>query len=275
MSGMGEWDATTYEGKDTILRVVRKQADRLFEMVAAPEVWERETACARWSTRDVVGHLVDTIEGYFAAFDAVHSHTDPAPPHGLAAMSQVAGDQAIAFRDASQAEMLERLQTDFAKVMELLDGIGPDDWTGLIVTHPYMGPVPAYMYAAGQLMDFGVHSWDIREGSGRAHAMDGDAADLLVPFMFVLWQFTIRADADTSPFELGIRVTSGHNAGDFRVSVTPDGMTYEPGAVDDLPCVLEFDAGSLVLTTFGRCNTGTVRGDAAIGERFLNLFFRV
>jgi hypothetical protein len=39
--------------------------------------------------------------------------------------------------------------------------------------------------------------------------------------------------------------------------------------------VLEFDAASLVLTAFGRCNTGTVRGDAAIADRFLNLFFRI
>lgn len=272
---MGEWDATTYDGKDTILRVVRQQADQLFAMVAEPEVWDRATPCSRWTTRDVVGHLVDTINGYFVAFDAARSHTEPAAPHGLAAMSQIAGDQAIAFRDATQAEMLERLHTDFAKIMELLEGIGPDDWAGLIVTHAYMGPVPAYMFAAGQLMDFGVHSWDICEGSGRAHAMDGEVADLLVPFMFVLWQYTIREGVDTSPFELGIRVTSGHNAGDFRVSVTPDGMTYELGTVDDLPCVLEFDAASFVLTAFGRCNTGTVRGDAAIADRFLNLFFRI
>lgn len=272
---MSQWDATTYEGKDTILQVVRRQADKLFAMVAEPEVWERGTACTRWSTRDVVGHLVDTIEGYFVAFDAARSHTEPAAPHGLAAMSAIAGDQAIEFRRATQTEMLERLHTDFAKVMELLDGLGPDDWTGLIVTHPYMGPVPAYMFAAGQLMDFGVHSWDIREGSGRAHAMDGDVADLLVPFMFVLWQFTIRDGVDMSPFELGIRVTSGHNAGDFRVSVTPEGMSYEAGSVDGLPCVLEFDAASLVLTAFGRCNTGTVRGDTAIADRFLNLFFRI
>ena len=60
-----------------------------------------------------------------------------------------------------------------------------------------------------------------------------------------------------------------------RVSISPDGMTYEPGSVDDLPSVLEFDAGSLVLTAFGRYNTGTFRGDRAIAERFLNLFFRI
>jgi uncharacterized protein (TIGR03083 family) len=254
---------------------VRQQADKVFALIADPEVWERETPCSRWATRDVVGHLVDTIEGYFVAFDAARSHTEPAAPHGLAVMSQIAGDQAIEFRNATREEMIERLETDFAKIMELLEGIGPDDWTGLMVTHAYMGPVPAYMFAAGQLMDFGVHEWDIVEGSGRAHALDGEVADLLVPFMFVLWQYTVREGVDMTPFEVGIRVTSGHNAGDFRVSVGPDGMSYEQGDVTDLPCVLEFDAGSFVLTAFGRYNTGTIRGDAAIGERFLNLFFRI
>jgi hypothetical protein len=39
--------------------------------------------------------------------------------------------------------------------------------------------------------------------------------------------------------------------------------------------VIEFDAGSLVLRTFGRSNTGTVRGDMGIADRFLNLFFPI
>jgi uncharacterized protein (TIGR03083 family) len=272
---MGEWNPMTYEGKHTILRVVRQEAERLFEMLSAEDIWDRETPCSRWTTRDVVGHLVDTIEGYFVAFDAARSHTDPPAGTSLTSMSQVAGDRAIAFRDASREEMLERLTTDFDKIMELLDGIDAEDWTGLIVTHPYMGPVPAFFYAGGQLMDFAVHSWDIREGSGKAHALSGDAADLLVPYMFVLWQSTIRADADTSPFQIGIRVLGGHNAGDTRVTITPDGMAYEAGPLDDLSCVLEFDAAGMVLTAFGRCNTGTVRGDAAIAGRFLNLFYRI
>jgi uncharacterized protein (TIGR03083 family) len=272
---MGEWDATSYDGKDTILRVVRAEADKMFAMVSATEAWERETPCSRWTTRDIVGHLVDTTEGYFAAFDAARAHNDGPAAFTLDRMSQVAGDRAIEFRTASQAEMLDRLQTDFSKVMELLSAIGPDEWSSFIVTHPYMGPVPAFFYAAGQLMDYAVHGWDVREGSGAAHAMDGEAADLLVPFMFVLWQSTIRPDADKSPFEIGIRVTSGHNAGDFRVSISPDGMSYALGAVDDLPTVLEFDAASMVLTAFGRINGGTVRGDAALAERFLNLFFRI
>jgi hypothetical protein len=119
-----------------------------------------------------------------------------------------------------------------------------------------------------------VHSWDIRQGTGEAHGISGDAADLLVPFMFVLWQSTIKPDADLTPFTIGIRVT-GRNGGDYRVSVGEQGMQYEAGQVDDLPTVIDFDAGSMVLTTFGRSNSGTVRGDADLADRFLNLFFRI
>jgi hypothetical protein len=49
-------------------------------------------------------------------------------------------------------------------------------------------------------------------------------------------------------------------------------MSYEPGSVDDLPGVLEFDSASLVLAAFGRCRTGTARGDRTIADRFLGLF---
>ena len=42
-----------------------------------------------------------------------------------------------------------------------------------------------------------------------------------------------------------------------------------------LPAVLEFDAGSLVLTAFGRVNAGTIRGDRAVADQFLNSFFRI
>ena len=50
--------------------------------------------------------------------------------------------------------------------------------------HFYMGPVPAFFDPAFQLMDYGIHSWDILEGTGREHGLHSDVADLLVPFMF-------------------------------------------------------------------------------------------
>ncbi len=271
---MSEWNAMTYDGKATILRVVRNEAERMFAMVERPETWESPTACAKWSTRDVVGHIIDTTEGYFRAFDAARGTGEVSEPYGLAAMSEKVNEGATAFRGVPQAEMVDRLRTDFEKMQGILEPLGPEDWTGLMVTHAYMGPVPAFFYAAGQLMDYGVHSWDIRQTSGRAHALSGDVADLLVPFMFAIWQGTVRTEAVTEPFTIGIRV-SGRNAGDFRVSVSDEGLTYELGEIESLPALIEFDAASLVLTAFGRCSCGTVRGDMALAERYLDLFFRI
>jgi hypothetical protein len=119
-----------------------------------------------------------------------------------------------------------------------------------------------------------VHSWDVREGIGRAHALSADAADLLVPYMFIVWQYTIRASADLTPFTIGLTVT-GRNAGSYRISISEQGMSYEPGDVSDLPAVLDFDAGGMVLTAFGRINGGNARGDQDLADRFLNLFYRI
>lgn len=271
---MSKWNAMTYEGKDTILRVVRTEAERLFALAGRPQAWDAPTACEGWATRDIVAHIVDTTEGYFRAFDAARGTGEVPAPYGLALMSRKVDEGASALRGLPQGELLERLRTDFHKMQEILEPLGPEDWTGLMVTHPYMGPVPAFFYAAGQLMDYGVHSWDLRQGTGRAHGLPGDTADLLVPFMFAVWQGTVRTDAVTEPFTVGIRV-SGNNAGDYRVSINDQGMTYEPGEIESLPAYIEFDAGSMVLTAFGRGNFGTVRGDFELAERYLNLFFRI
>ena len=271
---MSQWNAMTYEGKDTILRVVREEAEGLFALAESPEAWTTQSACSEWSTRDIVGHIVDTTEGYFVAFDAARGGGEAPAPHGLGIMHERAHEMAIKFRDVPQQELLERLRTDYAKMNEMLEGLGPDDWTGLMVSHAYMGPVPAFFYAAGQLMDYGVHSWDIRQTSGQAHGLAGDTADLLVPFMFAIWQGTMQTDAVSEPFTIGIRV-SGRNGGDYRVSVSSEGLTYEEGEIESLPAYIEFDAGSFVLTAFGRGNFGTIRGDMDLAEKYLNLFFRI
>ena len=267
------WNAMTYEGKDTVLRVVRDQAEGFFTLAEVPETWTARTACPEWEVRDIVGHIVDTTEGYFKAFETARAG-GTAEAHGLPVMHELAGDGGRAFRGVPQAEMMGRVRADLDKMMGILEPLTAEEWGGLVAPHAYMGPVPAFVYAGGQLMDYGVHSWDIREGIGRAHALSADAADLLVPFMFIIWQSTVRSSADLSPFTIGVTV-SGRNAGSYRVSISDQGLAYEPGEVDDLPAVIDFDAGGLVLTAFGRINGGTAKGDQALAERFLNLFYRI
>jgi uncharacterized protein (TIGR03083 family) len=272
---MSGWNPMTYEGRDNLLRVVDQEARQFFELASSPGAWEQRTACANWQVRDIVGHLVDTTESYFPAFEAARGNGTAEPAYGLSGMAVRVDTQAQALRSVPQAELLDRLKSDYTKMTEIFEGLGPQDWTGLQVPHFYMGPIPAFFYPAFQLVDYGVHSWDIREGAGRTHALSGEVADLLVPLMFPVWQGTAAPPADVSPMELGIRVTSGANAGDTRLRVSSEGLAYESGDVSDLPTVIEFDPASFVLTAYGRYNAGTVRGDSATAEQFLSLFFRI
>lgn len=271
---MSEWDATTYDAKDNLLRVLRGEAEALFAMARAEDSWYRSTACERWQVRDIVGHLIDVTEGYFTAFDASASGTAVPAALGLPVMAERLDQAAQTHRELSQAAAIDRLEADFAKMTAMSSALGPDEWGGRMVSHKYMGPLPAFFYPVFQLMDYGVHGWDVRQGTGMAHALSADTADLLVPFMFILWQATTQVPQGTAPLTIGVRV-SGRNAGEYRLSVSPDGLSYETGEVASLPAVLDFDPGSLVLTTFGRLNAGTVTGDTAVADAFLNAFFRI
>jgi hypothetical protein len=107
-----------------------------------------------------------------------------------------------------------------------------------------------------------------------AHALSGDAADLLVPVIFVLWSATADVGAVDRPYTVGVR-TSGNNGGDMRVEVSPEGVQFAPGNIDDCPAVLEFDPATLVLTGYARMNGGTARGDQELAGKFRGLFFPI
>ena len=194
-----------YEGKETLLRVVRHEAEQFFDLVDRDDVWEAPTGAGHWQVRDVVGHLVDTTESFFVAFDAARSHSDVEPAYGLPGMAARVDERAQSLRNEPRGALVERLRGDFDKMMETFDALSEDDWTNLQVPHFYMGPLPAFFYPAFQLMDYGVHSWDVRPGTGRAHGLDGEAADLLAPFMFVLWQYTTNLVTPDDVCEIGIR----------------------------------------------------------------------
>src|SRR5439155_23742488 len=62
---MSAWNAMTYEGKETILQVVRDEAERMFAMAEAPGAWEAPTACTECEARGDTGHIVDTTAGCY------------------------------------------------------------------------------------------------------------------------------------------------------------------------------------------------------------------
>jgi uncharacterized protein (TIGR03083 family) len=268
------WDFRDPASRERLLGVLRREEDEFFELVSDPSRWQAPTACEGWEVRDVVGHLVDTTEGYLSAFELARAGGSAPDALGLQVMARTVDEGAKSFRGKSQDEMVERLRDAATKMIDVFDSLPDDEWQGFMPSHKYMGPAPAMFYAIFQLVDYTVHGWDIRQGMGIPHGIDGAAADLLVLLMYVL----LPATADTSgldqPFSVGIR-TTGVNGGDVRADVSSDGVQINPGAIDDCAAVIEFDPATLVLTGYGRINGGTVRGDRAAASRFRELFFTI
>lgn len=266
------WNFMEAASRTNIDRVWRRESDDLLTLAADPETWEGPTRAGHWQVRDVVGHLVDTTEGYFRAFDAARGGPAAAEPLGLPDMAKHVDAGALALRTVPRRDLLARLRADRDRMLDTAAALTDEEWTGLLVPHMYMGPIPAGFYPIFQVVDYTIHAWDVREGAGVAHGLAADAADLLVPLCFLVWQNTCEPRG-AGPFTLAVRIVSGPNAGSTRVDVTPDGLALTPG--EDAPDAIEFDPASFVLTAYGRTNAGTYRGDQETLSRFANLFFRI
>lgn len=272
---MSAWNFMDYASKENLLEGIRRESDEMFGLASDPSSWTAPTGAGHWQVRDVFGHLLDTTETYFVGFDAARGDGAPPSPVPLTDMATYANQGAQGFRSLDRDGALERLRGDLDRMLGIEESLSEQDWGGLQVPHKYMGPLPAFFYPVFQLVDYSVHSWDIRQGSGRPHALEARSADLLVPLCFVLWSATATVAPDTTPMQVGVRITSGENAGDTRMDVGPEGLSYTPGDVEDLAAVIEFDPASFVLTAYGRINAGTIHGDRDLAQRFLAGFFRI
>ena len=272
---MSAWNFMDYASKDNLLEGIRRESAEMFALAADADTWTAPTGAGHWQVRDVFGHLLDTTETYFVGFDAARKGTSPPESAPLRDMAAHVDRGARQFRTLERKEALDRLAVALDRMLGITEDLSESEWSELLVPHKYMGPLPAFFYPVFQLVDYAVHSWDIRQGIGKPHALEARSADLLVPLCYVLWSATPLTGPDTTPIEIGIRITSGGNAGDTRVAIGPAGATTTPGPLDGLPCVIEFDPGSFVLTAYGRTNAGTARGDRDLAHQFLGGFFRI
>jgi uncharacterized protein (TIGR03083 family) len=268
------WNFQDPASKERVLSVLQGEMDAMFELVADPARWEAPTACENWEARDVVGHLVDTTEGYLPAFAGARTNASAEEPLGVRGMAELVDKGAKSLRKVPREELIGRLRDDSERMMAEFTALSADDWSGFMVPHKYMGPLPAMFYPMFQIVDYAVHGWDIREGMREPHALSGDSADLLVPVIFVLWSATADVSGVDHPYSVGVR-TTGHNGGDVRADVSSEGVQFTPGDIDDCPAILEFDPATLVLTGYARMNGGTARGDEQLAATFRRLFFPI
>jgi uncharacterized protein (TIGR03083 family) len=274
MAGDPTWDFRNPASKDRLLGVLRGEIDEMFGLVADPARWHTPTACPGWEVRDMVGHLIDATDSYLTAFEIARNGEAGPEPVGVARMATATDQAARAFRPVPCDELVARLRDDTDRLIYEFERLSDAEWSGLIVPDAYMGPLPAMIVVAGLLGGYAVHGWDVRQGLGAPHALAGDAADLLVPFVFLLWWATANTDSVDTPYAVGIR-TTGRNGGETRFDVAKDSLQFAPADLDTCPTVLEFDPATLVLTAYNRINGGTVRGDRQLAANFRTLFIAI
>ena len=270
-------NAMEFAGKDRVLKVVRTERGTFYDLIDGidDKGWQTQTACTQWQTRDVVGHMVDVTEAYLDRW-ALARAKEPFPDAvGLPGMARRANERAQSFRNIGRQELITRLKRSSDQLFKIFDSLNAQQWTGEMVPHVYMGPLPSFFYPAFQLMDYSVHGWDIRAGLGKSAPLTEDAASTLVPFMFVLMQYTVDPEgARGLDATWGIRV-SGEYPGSWRVTMKDGQLSYQEGSTAGLPVTFNFDSGDFVLTSFQRVRGGAAIGDQALAERIRGICFKI
>jgi uncharacterized protein (TIGR03083 family) len=264
------------EGKDTVMSVMRRDRANFTRLVSDPKNWNVMTRCTGWETRDLVGHMIDVMEGYFKNWDLAKKG-ESGSTAGMAVMGTSLNDHALDFRKLSREEALDRFKKDAQKLDGILDALTADEWGNFIVMHPYGGPVPGGAYATFQIMDYAVHGYDIEYGLGNKLAtIDEASAGLIQPFTFIFWSATVDQDqARGVDMQYGVHI-AGPWGGKWRCTVKDGKFTYEPEKGDFEGCDALFFYPTVqeeVFTFFGRFPGGAAQGDPAAIEKVRHLFF--
>lgn len=275
MSAVNSMD---YSGKDTVLDVIRKESGDFFKLVDDPKNWNVQTRCTEWQVRDLVGHMLDVTEGYLKRWEMARQN-QPAEAVGLLVMSDQLNSHAQAFRSLPREQAIARLKADYARMMAIFEALTADEWSHFMVTHPFMGPLPTLFYPAFHVMDYGVHTWDIRYGLGeKTRKLDERTAGVLVPYMlYALLPSTVDApSAKGVDVEYGIEI-SGEWGGRWEASLKDGKFAATPanGGFTGCAAIFSFDPSDFVLTAFQRFPGGAARGDPQVIEKARSLFFTI
>ena len=265
------------EGKDHLLRVVRGERATFYDLIDATDEqsWTTPTACTEWEVRDQVGHLVDVTEGYLERF-ALARAREPFPDAlGLPGMARMLDEASKRFRTSSRTQLIARLKESSATLFDIFDALTPEQWTGELIPHKYMGPLPTMIYPAFQLIDYSVHSWDVRAGLGQMQPLSDAAATTLIPYMFIVLQNTVDPE-QAKGFEAtwGVRI-SGEQGGSWKLQLKDGKLSYEDASVAGCPVVFNFDPNDWILTAYQRYPGGAAIGDRSLAWRIRRLFFKI
>lgn len=269
-----------YSSKDMVLDVVRAERAKFYEVIDNPDNWLVDTRCEGWQVRDLVGHMIDVTEGYLARWDIASEGEQAPDPLGWLVMASELNNGALSHRNLSREEAIDRLKSASDRLMAIFEDLTEDEWHNFMVSHVFSGPLPAFCYPAFQIMDYGVHTWDMQWGLGEvddSDKLDERTAGVLIPYMFIIWQYSVDPEASEGvDLTYGIKA-DGEWGGQWKLTVQDGQLAYEPtDDLSDAEAVLQFEHPSdLVLTTYQRIEGGEEIGDAEVIDKIRNLYFNI
>src|ERR1700674_924954 len=98
------------EGKSVVMDVMRRDRAKFTRLVEDPKNWNVMTRCTGWEVRDLVGHMIDGMEGCFTTWDPARKGGSPTTPLGMPAMGETLNAHALDFRKLSRQEALDRFK---------------------------------------------------------------------------------------------------------------------------------------------------------------------
>ena len=266
-----------YSDKSTVLDIARTERANFYAIIDNPANWYVQTRCTEWEVRDMVGHMIDVTEGYLTAWDMARQG-EAGHPLGLVVMSDRLNEHAQAFRSLPREEAISRLKQDSEQAFALFNALTAEEWMGATAPHPYMGPIPTCFYPSFQIIDYGIHTWDMKWGLGeKTGKLDERTAGILMPFMFIVMQYTVDEESAKGVDAVFGIIVDGEWGGQWHATVRDGQFTCTPtDTLDDVQATFHFkNASDFVLTTYQRFPGGETSGDPRVIDQIRHLFFRI
>lgn len=270
-------DITQFGGKDTLMRLLRQEYQECFDMLvtASEQEWHAQTPCELWEVRDMAGHLLDAAFCYLGYFKQGERGFPTEDPRGMRRYAEALGQEALGYRKVYRWEVLGRLDACIELLFSYFDRLTEDEWTGRAVPHKWVGPVPAFMMAAFQLMDYSVHNWDLRKALGKEAYVEQEASNTLVPLMFGLMQICFAPErAEGIDLTVDVQMSTSPDE-HWTVQIRDGALTYSPGAPEKPDATFSFPCHEFCLDVYQRLRGGTASGDESAIETFRKLFFTI
>jgi hypothetical protein len=266
-----------YSSKDTVLDIARSERAKFYSIIDDPKNWYVQTRCTEWEVRDMVGHMIDVTEGYLNAWDMAR-RGETGNALGLAVMSERLNEHAQAFRSLPREEAISRLKRDSDQAFAIFEALTAEEWMGVMIPHPYMGPIPTCFYPSFQIIDYGIHTWDMKWGLGdKTGKLEDRTGGILIPFMFLVMQYTVDEESARGVDAVFGIIVDGEWGGQWRVTVKDGQYTSAPAdKLDDVQAIFHFkDPSDFVLTTYQRFPGGETSGDPEVINQIRHLFFKI